>query len=188
MTEAFWQQHARGAFIPEYCIVQPRRRLRRPLRRRAHLAGRASPQRELHGLSRAQGPQRHRGADQSRAHGHVPHGPGALLGALGAGAWSKKRALDLAVHRARQRLAAAPERLPRGRGVGLRRTIRQMPARGHKLTNGRGLLSTTKRHEARRIAANITKLPEMLRGPPPIKRGVTRLRRHIPRQSAQCPL
>jgi hypothetical protein len=22
MTEAFWQQHARGAFIPEYCIVR----------------------------------------------------------------------------------------------------------------------------------------------------------------------
>ena len=22
MTEAFWQQNARGAFIPEYCIVR----------------------------------------------------------------------------------------------------------------------------------------------------------------------
>jgi hypothetical protein len=22
MTEAFWQQHAHGAFIPEYCLVR----------------------------------------------------------------------------------------------------------------------------------------------------------------------
>jgi hypothetical protein len=33
--------------------------------------------------------------------------------------------------------------------------------------------------EARRIAANIAKLPELLGGPPPTKRGVTRLQPHI---------
>jgi hypothetical protein len=38
------------------------------------------------------------------------------------------------------------------------------------------------------MAANIAKLPELLRGPPPIKRGVTRLQPHISRQSAQCRL
>ena len=32
------------------------------------------------------------------------------------------------------------------------------------------------------------KLPRLLRGPPPIKRGVTRLLPHISRQSAQCRL
>jgi hypothetical protein len=44
------------------------------------------------------------------------------------------------------------------------------------------------RDGARRIAANIDKLPALLRPPPPIKRGVTRLQPHISRQSAQCPL
>ena len=29
------------------------------------------------------------------------------------------------------------------------------------------------------MAVNIAKLPELRRGPPPIKRGVTRLQRHI---------
>jgi hypothetical protein len=42
--------------------------------------------------------------------------------------------------------------------------------------------------EARRIAANIAKLPGLLRRSPPIKRGVTRLQPHISRQSARCPL
>jgi hypothetical protein len=44
------------------------------------------------------------------------------------------------------------------------------------------------RDGARRIAANIDKLPALLRPPPPIKRGVTRLQPHISRQSAQCRL
>ena len=44
------------------------------------------------------------------------------------------------------------------------------------------------RDGARRIAANIDKLPALLRPPPPIKRGVTRLQPHISRQSAQFPL
>ena len=38
------------------------------------------------------------------------------------------------------------------------------------------------------MAVNFAELPELLRGPPPIKRGVTRLQPHISRQSAQCPL
>jgi hypothetical protein len=44
------------------------------------------------------------------------------------------------------------------------------------------------RDEARRIAANIAKPPELRRGPPPIKRGVTRLEPYNSRQSAQCRL
>jgi hypothetical protein len=109
MTEAFWQQHARGAYIPEYCIV----------RRAGDCGGRyvdalILPD-EPHGRARF--------ADYATLTGR-----NVIV--------VQTKAARMGMYLMGQGLAPAPERLPRGRGMGLRRTIRQMPTSSYKLTNG----------------------------------------------------